>query len=104
MMAESGMAAKILSWLKPVKLIGQWIIGVFRLKSRVDELERRLAEPVQQPPQSPHRKCPKCGERDFRLHDQYRARPDVFGPRFLHQKWLCYSCGHAKTDNIEEPD
>ena len=104
MMAESGIAAKILSWLKPVKLVGQWIIGVFRLKSRVDELERRLAEPSQEPPPSPYRFCPQCEERNLRLRDQYRARPDVHGPRFLHEKWLCYSCGYEEINNIEEPD
>jgi len=103
-MAEFGVVTKILSWLKPVRLAGKWIVGIFHLKSRVDELERQIAKQAQEPPPQQHRQCPKCGERDYRLRDQYRSRPDPFGPRFLHEKWLCYSCGHKETNNIEEPD
>ena len=103
MVVESGIVAKVLSWLKPIRSAGQWIIGLIRLNSRVGELERHRVESSRDT-SAAYRVCPSCDKRDFRLRDHYRSRPDIYGPRFLHEKWLCYTCGHAETNNIEEPD
>lgn len=52
---------------------------------------------------APYRKCPACGERDFRISDRQRARPDVYGSRTFCVKWLCLACGNRETETIEEP-
>jgi predicted RNA-binding Zn-ribbon protein involved in translation (DUF1610 family) len=55
-------------------------------------------------PHAAYRNCPKCGKRDFRMSDRQRALPDVYGSRAFRVKWLCLSCGHWETAQIEEPD
>ena len=49
-----------------------------------------------------YRKCPKCGERDFRISDRQRARPEIYGSRIFRVKWLCLACGMRESEEIEE--
>ena len=51
-----------------------------------------------------YRKCPQCGERDFRVSDRQRAQPEVYRSRTFCLKWLCLACGHRKVENVEEPE
>jgi rubredoxin len=51
-----------------------------------------------------YRKCPKCGERDFRVNDRQMARPDVYGSRAYRLKWVCGACGNQESEVIEEGD
>ena len=58
-------------------------------------------------PTEPHaafRRCPQCGERDFRLSDRQRAQPDVYRSRVFLLKWLCFACAHRETETVEEPE
>ena len=93
-----------------VRRVVQAIQRIALMSRRLEELEKKLEAAAKKLPikieqkPSPFRKCPRCGERDFRLIDAYRIRPDVFGERILHQKWLCYNCSHREEDNLEEPD
>jgi hypothetical protein len=101
-MVEWSYVSKIIGWLKSAHSAVISGFGFFGLKSRVDDLERKLESAEKQQPI--FRKCPQCGARDFRLQDHYRARPDFYGPRFLHEKWLCFNCGHREENNIQEPE
>ena len=51
-----------------------------------------------------YRKCPACGERDFRISDRQRSKPELYGSRTFCVKWLCLSCGARETEIIEESD
>jgi len=53
-------------------------------------------------PHAPYRRCPRCGERDLRLSDRQRAKPDVYRSRLFLLKWLCLSCGYRESETIEE--
>ena len=55
-------------------------------------------------PHAPYRKCPQCGDRDFRLSDRQRAHPDIYRSRVFLLKWLCLVCGHRETETVEELD
>ncbi len=101
-MVEWSLAPKLIGWIKQGRSAVTSLMGIFRLKSRLDAMERQLAAAETRP--SPFRNCPECGERDLRRDDMYRYSPDPLEDRrFLHQKWLCYSCGHRVTEDIEEP-
>ena len=50
-----------------------------------------------------YRKCPKCGERDFRIIDKQRAEPQTYRSRLFRVKWLCLACGMRESEQIEEP-
>lgn len=49
-----------------------------------------------------YRKCPKCGERDFRVSDRQLERPEIFGSRAYRVKWICSACGNQESELIEE--
>jgi len=49
-----------------------------------------------------YRKCPKCGERDFRIIDRQRAEPQIYRSRAFRVKWLCLACGMRESEMIEE--
>ena len=49
-----------------------------------------------------YRKCPKCGEPDFRMTDRQRARP-VYGSSTYRVKWLCSNCGHQTKEYVDAP-
>jgi len=51
---------------------------------------------------SVYRKCPQCGDRNFRVSDRQLARPDVFGSRSYRLKWICGACSHQEFEIIEE--
>ena len=51
-----------------------------------------------------YRKCPACGERDFRISDRQRSKPELYGSRTFCVKWLCLSCGARQTEIVEESD
>ncbi len=55
-------------------------------------------------PHPSYRKCPKCGERDFRLSDRQRAQPEVYRSRVFLLKWLCLACGYRENETIEETE
>jgi len=55
-------------------------------------------------PHASYRKCPQCGERDFRLSDRQRAKPDVYRSRVFLLKWLCLGCGYRENETVEEPE
>ena len=78
----------------PAREFGNWI------RSLASPREKR--EPNEE--HAPYRKCPGCGERDFRISDRQRARPDVYGSRTFCVKWLCLTCGKRETETVEEPD
>lgn len=81
----------------------RWFLKTIRTQSRLQNLETELAA-LREARSNRHRKCPSCGERDFRLRDQYRYHPDIFqSDRHLHEKWLCYTCGYAEQYDIPEP-
>jgi hypothetical protein len=97
-----GYGSSIWGYIKwPVKQIAM----AFQLNAKVAELEEKISKLSDQPaPPSPFRKCPQCGERDLRLQDRYRYRPDVFDhQRYFHEKWRCYTCGFMDEDNRPEP-
>jgi uncharacterized protein with PIN domain len=97
-----GYATSVWGWLKwPVQ---QAVLAV-RLNAKVAALEGKVEKLGEQsPPPSPFRRCPECGERDLRLLDRYRYRPDVFDhQRYLHEKWRCYSCNYLDEVNLPEP-
>ena len=54
--------------------------------------------------QTSYRKCPKCGERDLRLSDRQRAKPDVYRSRLFRLQWLCLTCGYRENETIEEKE
>src|SRR6266436_4168945 len=96
-----------LGWklLKPIRAWFNWFAAVRTMPAKLSEIERRIAELKPRDETPKYRKCPECGERDFRLQDRYRHHPDVFArTRYFHEKWLCFACGHRETNNIEEPD
>jgi uncharacterized protein with PIN domain len=97
-----GYASSIWGYVKwPMKQI----VRAFQLNAKVAELEEKLSKLTEQPAAtSPYRKCPQCGERDLRLQDRYRYRPDVFdNQRYFHEKWRCYTCGAIDEVNLPEP-
>jgi len=55
-------------------------------------------------PHAAYRKCPQCGERDLRLSDRQRAKPDVYQSRLFQLKWLCLACGYRENETIEETE
>ena len=55
-------------------------------------------------PHAAYRKCPKCGERDLRLSDRQRAKPNVYQSRVFQLKWLCLACGYRENEIIEETE
>ena len=55
-------------------------------------------------PHASYRKCPQCGERDFRLSDRQRAEPDIYRSRVFLLKWLCLRCGYRENETVEEPE
>jgi hypothetical protein len=101
--AVYGYAGIIWGWLKwPI----QQIVLAFRINARIADLEEKVRKQGEQPPPSPspYRKCPQCAERDLRLIDQYRYRPDLYDEhRIFHEKWRCHSCGHFEEINLPEP-
>jgi hypothetical protein len=104
-MPEPVAVALLLSWWGRIKAACRWVIDALRLQSRVTTLEGKLAALEKSAPEpSPFRKCPVCGERDLRIQDRYRFRPDVFDQqRYFHEKWRCFSCGHLEQNEIPEP-
>jgi hypothetical protein len=105
MIAEWTLIRFLWSLLSPFRAVARWIGGLFTAPARVSALENELSALKQNRAVSRYRKCPECGERDYRCEDRYRSRPDVFnGPRYFHEKWRCYSCNHFEATNIEEPD
>jgi predicted RNA-binding Zn-ribbon protein involved in translation (DUF1610 family) len=72
---------------------GDWIRSMAWSRERRDANEGHAA----------YRKCPACGERDFRISDRQRSRPDVYASRTFRVKWLCLACGERATEIIEEP-
>src|SRR6266508_3339910 len=82
----------------------RWIVNAFRTQSRIGALENKIATLEKPAAPSPHRKCPQCGERDFRLQDRYRFRYSPLDrQRYFHEKGRCYSCGHLEQVDIPEP-
>ena len=55
-------------------------------------------------PHISYRKCPKCGERDYRLSDRQRSKPEVYRSRVFLLKWLCLACGYRENETIEETE
>ena len=49
-----------------------------------------------------YRKCPACGERNFRMTDRQRQSPHVYRSRIFSVKWLCLTCGHRENETVEE--
>ena len=49
-----------------------------------------------------YRKCPFCGEPNFRISDRQRARPELYRSRTFRVKWLCLSCGKRETETVED--
>jgi len=88
------------TWWSRIKAAYERGKGIVALDSRVRDLEAKLGD--NRP--SPYRKCPACAERDFRIQDRYRSRPEPFEGRYFHEKWLCFSCGHREAVNIPEPE
>ena len=88
-----------------VKWPAQQVVAAYRLNAKVAALEETVKRLSELPaPPSPYRKCGACGERDLRLIDKYRYRPDVFDDqRYYHEKWRCYSCGNLDEVNLPEP-
>ena len=37
------------------------------------------------------------------MSDRQRAAPDIYRSRAFRVKWLCLTCGHRETEDIEEP-
>jgi hypothetical protein len=70
----------------------QQIRAALKVTEKIKELEDKVSElSAKNAAPSPYRKCPHCGERDMRLQDKYRYRPDVFNhQRFYHEKWRCF--------------
>ena len=100
--AAFGYGSLIWGYIKwPIKQVAL----AFRLNAKVAELEDRISKLGQQTAApSPYRICPHCGERDLRLQDKYRYRPDVFDhQRYYHEKWRCFSCGATDEVNLPEP-
>jgi len=73
--------------------LGSWIRSMTSVREKWEPNEDH----------APYRKCPACGERDFRISDRQRARPEVYGSRTFCVKWLCLTCGKRETETIEEP-
>lgn len=51
-----------------------------------------------------YRKCPKCGERDFRISDRQRARPDIYRSSVFRVTWLCLTCGLREKEEVDEAE
>ena len=71
----------------------------WRTRAADSRAKRKAADP-----HASYRKCPKCGECDFRLSDRQRAQPDVYRSRVFLLKWLCLACGHRENETIEETE
>ena len=105
MIAEWSIAKFLWSLLSPIRNAVRWAIGIVTAPTRIASMKSELDALKDGKIDKRYRKCPQCGERDFRLEDRYHHRPDIFGgPRYFHEKWRCYSCNHFEATNIEEPD
>lgn len=78
--------------LQPFQFFRDWVNGVVATPNEPNAVE----------PYRSYRKCPKCGERDFRLSDRQRARPDIYRSRLFLLKWLCLTCAHREDEIVEE--
>ena len=53
--------------------------------------------------QGPYRKCPSCGEPNFRISDRQRAQPELYLSRTYRVTWLCLSCGKREIEMVVDP-
>ena len=78
---------------QPIQMFRNWM----NMAGAADDAPPNAVEPYRT-----YRKCPKCGERDFRLSDRQRARPDIYRSRLFLLKWLCLTCAHREDEIVEE--